>query len=297
MKSLMRLIFFIGFFFLHVKAQEPIYHARFAYAGEGMSNLSIKDIQLGYTFLVKRYAKLYNYELDILFDKNIHEMIGLFQAGNLDYIGMTMCSFSEHFEKFIDFTDRIYIASNDVKERERYVILTNLPTKMPFASWEGKKVSMQDKECNAMMYADMTSLKHLKKSVQESFKIDFVDTPTRAILKLFFGQTDIAFVPERSWELSKEMNPAMAEKIRVVETSPAAFVFGVEIYHKNIPPHMKAIFDKANEELEGLEDGKQLLRIMKIANHKPIDKTKIEAFMGYYFEYKKRIKNAKVTTP
>ena len=60
---------------------------------------------------------------------------------------------------------------------------------------------------------------------------------------------------------------------------------------------MKAIFDKANEELEGLEDGKQLLRIMKIANHKPIDKTKIEAFMGYYLEYKKRIKNAKVTTP
>ncbi len=297
MKSLIRLIFFIGFFFLHVKAQEPLYHARFAYTGEGMSNLSMKDMQLGYTFLINRYANLYNYELDVLFDKNLEEIVPLFQKGKLNYIGMAMCSFSEYFDELIDFTDRIYIASNDVKERERYVILTNLPTKAPFASWVGKKVSMQDKECNAMMYADMTSLTHLQKRVSESFKLDFVDTPTRAILKLFFDQSDIAFVPERSWELSKEMNPKMAEKIRVVETSPAVFTFGVEIYHKDIPANMKIIFDQANQELEGREDGKQLLRIMKIADHKPIDKTQIEAFMGYYFEYKKRIKNMKVPTP
>lgn len=292
----MRLFILCVLLFLHVKAQEPLYHARFAYAGEGMSNLSIKDIQLGYSFLVKRYAQLYHYEIDIVFDKSLNEMVHLFQKGNLDYIGMTMCSFNDHFEELIDFTDRIYIASSDIKERERYVMLTNLP-QTPSKSWEGKKVALQDKECNALMYADMTSMTHLKKRAKESFKFDFVETPTRAILKLFFDQADIAFVPERSWELSKEMNPKMVEKIRVIETSPAVFVFGVEIYHKNVPSHMKAIFDKANEDLESLEEGKQLLRIMKIANHQAIDKTKIEAFMGYYFEYKKRLKSTKVITP
>jgi ABC-type phosphate/phosphonate transport system substrate-binding protein len=239
---------------------------------------------------------LYHYEIDVVFDKNLKEMIQLFQEGHLDYIGMTMCSFNEHFEELIDFTDRIYSASSDIKARERYVMLTTLP-QTPSKSWEGKKVTLQDKECNAMMYADMTSMTHLKKRSKESFNFDFVETPTRAILKLFFDQADIAFVPERSWELSKEMNPKMAEKIRVIETSPAAFIFGVELYHKNIPSHMKPIFDRANEELESLDEGKQLLRIMKIANHQAIDKTKIEGFMGYYFEYKKRLKNTKAITP
>jgi ABC-type phosphate/phosphonate transport system substrate-binding protein len=96
-----------------------------------------------------------------------------------------------------------------------------------------------------------------------------VAKPSLAVLPVFFGKADAAVVDETSYELSREMNPQLGKKLRVLRTSPPMPEAIVCVASKQI--------EFRKEMLESMADlhhdiqGKQILTVFRFGRMLPVD--------------------------
>jgi phosphonate transport system substrate-binding protein len=104
--------------------------------------------------------------------------------------------------------------------------------------------------------------------------VDVVPKASSAILPVFFGKADAAIVDQVSFEVSKEMNPQVGAKLRVLSTSPPLAEGLFCICRKKI--------EFCDEFLESVRDlhldpeGRQILMIFGFSRLAPVDKPALE---------------------
>ncbi|MDD2791152.1 MAG: hypothetical protein PHU40_10865 [Sulfurimonas sp.] len=284
------LIFAFANVSLAAEEEEKKMSVRLGYILKDIPYVVKRDLQLGFDFVTDRFAKKYNVEVTLHIDEDEKKLITMFEEEKLEYLGLRMCTLAKYYDLLSSSMGYTYLSSTNENLQERYVMLATSES-AEAKSYLGKKVVMQEDECNAIMYADMTSIKYFNVRYFETLDVEYVQNPNRAILKRFFKQADIAFVPEKSWELAKSMNPAMENNVKLVETSPAIFTYGIETYHKNLPASEVAVIKQSDKDLQDTEDGKQLLTIMKIGMRSQVQPQELRAYIKPYLEYQKEIKH------
>lgn len=263
---------------------EPI-KVKFGYVLNDISTLDARDLQLGYQYVANRFAKRYNVQVDIVYDMKGTEIVPGFIRNDVQYLGMSFSVLATILPRIEPYIGDILVSSTSNDLLESYVILTNNPSIKSLGDLCGKRAVMQEKEGNAITYADMTTLERYHKRYKDFFDVRIASSSQRAILMLFFNQADLAFVPLRSWEIAKTLNPAIAQKVRVLETSPKVFGYGVELYRKDLSPEMLKIARQSNKEIPITEDGKQLLRIIKVTKRIPVTMNELKFMLSYYLRY------------
>jgi len=104
--------------------------------------------------------------------------------------------------------------------------------------------------------------------------VDVVPKASAAILPLFFGKADAAIVDQANFDVTKEMNPQVGTKLRVLAASPQ-LVEGIICLTSN---HVEF----REELLEGMRDlhldpeGKQILLVFRFSRLMPFDKAAVE---------------------
>lgn len=287
-------LLFLGLSIPVYAGEEPLYmHA--GYVLEGTNAVPARDLQLGYDFVAKRYNKNYNIIVDFTYYTNQEEAIALFNQGKLGYIGMPMATYASMDTKLKMHMGEVFLSAKTEDILEPYIALVRQADTSTLKSFRGKKAALEEKDVNSIAYIDMLSLQRFNARYFDSFEIQYTPSSQRAILMVFFQKADIAFVPLRSWEMAKLMNPALEKNLKIIDKSPSAFGYGIEFYNKNLSPKLHAAVVKMHNDLTSSEDGKQLLSIMKVKKRIQIDPNQINSYIGYYLQYETLLKQYKGT--
>lgn len=120
--------------------------------------------------------------------------------------------------------------------------------------------------------------------------IRVADKPSRAILPIFFGETDTCVVTESAFSVMTELNPQIKQKLTILARSPG-FANLILCTTKQIDPLDKQrVFDEAMAMNESA-DGQQVLTIVqmkRIFRFEPHDFAATEALYRDYQELRKK---------
>ncbi|MGD1158217.1 MAG: PhnD/SsuA/transferrin family substrate-binding protein [Terriglobia bacterium] len=104
--------------------------------------------------------------------------------------------------------------------------------------------------------------------------VEVVPKASSAILPVFFGKADAAIVDDASFEVSKEMNPQVGAKLRVLSASPPLAEGLLCICRKQIEFRDKLLEDMRNLHLD--PQGRQILMVFGFDRLAPVDTQELE---------------------
>lgn len=132
------------------------------------------------------------------------------------------------------------------------------------ADLRGKKIifySRADLDLSAIWVETLLNEQRLGRSERFFGSITHVAKPSSACLPVFFQKLDACVVDGASWDVLTEMNPQMASKLRILDTSPAYLegLLCVHAKHKDFRDELlRSLLD-----LDKDPEGRQLLTIFR----------------------------------
>jgi ABC-type phosphate/phosphonate transport system substrate-binding protein len=99
--------------------------------------------------------------------------------------------------------------------------------------------------------------------------VEVVAKASSAILPVFFGKADAAVVDEPSFDVSKEMNPQLGAKLRVLAASPP-LAEGILCICRN-RLEFREEFVQNMQELQRDPQGRQMLMVFRFSRLAPVD--------------------------
>lgn len=172
-------------------------------------------------------------------------------------------------EEFIDSgeeLDDILVTARANTFTEQYVILTRLD-KGPgdLSALKGRTLVRHDspKTRSAKPWLEVLLAGRLLGSSPGFFsEISAMENPSKAILRVFFRQSDACLVTTNAFELACEMNPQLSKELRVLAVSPP-LVPSLLFFRKNYLVPMRADMESAILDLHTTAAGLQVLTVFQ----------------------------------
>jgi ABC-type phosphate/phosphonate transport system substrate-binding protein len=252
----MKKFLLIGVFLLGSLFSQDV--IRVGYDGSSMDALSKKDVAIASDVWLKEIAREINYETQSTVYDDSAQMAQDLVDGKLDYISAFGLVFVEHFD--LSKLEDGFAAGFFNGEKETFVILVQKESGIKsLADLRDKRIAIQKNDAVAKLY--IKNGLHAKEAA-ESFTEEALPTRQRALLKPFFGQVNAAVVTNKSYELAKELNPQIGQKLRVLEvTDLEATNFG--FLRKNLDEKTKNVLRDIAKNIHKTERGKTLLTLYK----------------------------------
>jgi ABC-type phosphate/phosphonate transport system substrate-binding protein len=102
---------------------------------------------------------------------------------------------------------------------------------------------------------------------------------SRAVLPVFFRQTDVCLVTRHGFETMCELNPQLGKTLRVVALSPTLYT-AVFAFHRNCPPAINLQFRTALIHLAETTTGKQLLAMFQVSTFATSDSSALRSTLN-----------------
>ena len=120
----------------------------------------------------------------------------------------------------------------------------------------------------------MLSDGHLGRPEHFFRSVEVVPKASSAILPVFFGKADAAIVDDGNFEISKEMNPQVGARLRVLRTSPPLAEGLLCVSRKQIDYRQELLTNLRDLHLD--TQGKQILMVFRFSRLAPVDKAALE---------------------
>jgi ABC-type phosphate/phosphonate transport system substrate-binding protein len=149
-------------------------------------------------------------------------------------------------------------------EPDKLVILTRKNVGMDgFKSLRNKRVILVESEPGTDLYLNFLSRSYFNKDFQNVF----IEMPQekkshQAILKLFFGQTDVVCVYDNIYQIVAEMNPQILTKTQVI-AHINGILQGAGFFHKNVDAVFRERIITEAIKLNTYARGQQFLELFK----------------------------------
>lgn len=184
----------------------------------------------------------------------------------------------EHFDKgeveaffistlrFLDIEDRVhptarYVVQYGPKLKQRYLLLTrNNHQSLDLIDFKNHKLSFSTGHHVGKRFLDVTLMEQGLPISERFFSlVEMTEDANSAIVDLFFHNTDLALVPEHSFQLAKELNPQIGKNLSVLVRSEP-MIFQVVGFSPNFPKDKIARFEPF---LLASEPNKRLQEVMR----------------------------------
>ncbi len=109
-------------------------------------------------------------------------------------------------------------------------------------------------------------------------------TFVQVILSTFFGKADVCIAPDTVFKTMIELNPQVANRLRVVHSSPD-IVNSVFVFRKNYNEKIKQTVTRDILHMKGTPYGSQLFMLYKIENIVLLKESELEPLKSFINEY------------
>jgi len=289
------LILLLSLFISYSQANDkPLIHSRLAmgFYYPALSNVSNKtDIQISLNYWVKELTSTIGIDqvYSILYE-DIHKMNTDFSRGELDMIIVPPILLSMYFDRTLlsdsflgvyelGKIDHLIIISNDQNDTN------NLPI------YQDKHIQLPKDDLLAEIFVSSEVIRLHKKGYKQTFSsISYKDKNQRMILGVFFGKVDMAVIYESALNVMIEMNPQLANTIKVIKKFPLKGR-NYSYFHKNYI-HQKSLRNEA-QRFSSETRGKQILAVFHASDIETCRVSDLDQFDKLINVYQQRLQEIK----
>lgn len=177
---------------------------------------------------------------DVMLFDSISEMSDAFENGTINIISAPPLSIALHFNRE-NLADGFFGLRAPGKLNSVLLVARTDKNISSINDMRGKRLLVQEHHELANMFLDTLVLKTHHIPYKQLFSsITTLKKDKRIILDLFFDKADVALVNEGAFELMKELNPQLSEKIKIIASYPTKSKSYAYV-NKNYPYRQKII--------------------------------------------------------
>ena len=257
---------------IYLNANEYLKTYKFGYINSSMSNYSPVDLKVTMDLWMKEVTKNIG-NVEMIFYNDPKKAANDINNGKLDFISAFPIIFIKYFD--MSKLENGFTGKYKNPDDNKFVILVKKGIENK--KLKNLKIGIQKNDTIMHIYA---------KNYYKKPKIIKYTNRSRIVLDVFFSKVDIGIVPYRTYKLSKELNPNISKKVKLLKkTDFVSNAFG--FYRKGISKKDKEFIFNTGVELFSSVKGKQMMDIYKIET---LVKTKISDLKNADKLYKSYIK-------
>ncbi|MDO9163976.1 MAG: PhnD/SsuA/transferrin family substrate-binding protein [Methylococcaceae bacterium] len=204
-------------------------------------NVSRADVVVSFSLWVQEQAKSVGVKAaDVMLFDSIEEMSEAFDSGIINIISAPPLSIALHFKRE-NLADGFYGIRAPGKLNSVILLARTDKNINSIKDLRGKRLIIPEHHELAEMFLDTLILKTYHIPYKKLFSsIDILKKDKRIVLDLFFDKADVVLVNEGAFELMKELNPQLNEKIKIIASYPTKSKSYAYV-NKNYPFRQKII--------------------------------------------------------
>lgn len=259
---------------------------RVGYYLGALPDISNEDLEISLKLLADEIGKQAGINTQVTIFNDLALMRNEFEQGKINFVTASSLDINKYFDAEL-FANGFKI--NTINESsETIIVMTRKNEGLDnFKNLRGKSLSLVEFNPISELYVDYLSRTNFKKNYKEAFnKIIKEKKSQQAILKLFFGQTDVICIYQNALKIATELNPQLETKLQVI-AKITSMPQAIGLFHKNTPASFaeKVIADAS--ELDKYPRGRQLLQLFKADKLVPAKLDDLSAVKQLYDDYLK----------
>lgn len=246
------------------------------------------DIMLSLTYWMQEVSQRFDMPVAPvqLFD-DIKLMAEAFKQERINLVAAPPLSIAVHFERE-DLADCVFASRAGDKLDSLYLVSGPTVVGQGINALRAKHVLMPEHDELAEVFLQLLTLKHAHLPYTKFFaKVTASDKAQKMLLDLFFAKADAAIVNQASYELMTELNPQMAEKIKVLADLPLKSK-NYGFLHRNY--QHRARFMQNYLKVAETVRGQQILMVYQQEKMSFCDVKDLDTFAALYNEYRQLLK-------
>lgn len=231
-----------------------------------------------------------NNSLETKVYENNNDIITDLKQNKLDLISILTTDYFE-ISKKLD-VEPYFINSNNGKYGYSFLLLVRKDSGLKsLADLKNKRIIITSDTFSQLITMWLETTLYDKEQKFSEFFSEFkeVDKSSRALLQVFFNQTDACILPEESFETISELNPQLKNELIIIEKSPE-YVATIMCLNKNIKKSVKKATLDAAQNLTTTISGMQLTSLFKSDGFLMYKPEHLKSTLDLYDKYNK-IKN------
>lgn len=255
------------------------------------SDISSDEIRVALRVLFEtRFKKQFpRYTAKVNLFSDIHSAVDAIKKRQIDGLGMMTLDYvmTKHENNILP----VRTASLGNSASAKFVLLVSKEKYQSIEMLRNKKLVIEKGGHGdiAKIWIDTLLLKQSLPEGSEYFdSINRIEKSSRVILKVFFGKADACIVPQKAFDIMKELNPQVQTNLQVLFESPE-FYLGIFGIVKDISERKKQFMLDFVDNLTGDQEGKQILlmfRVNQISEFNPEYLKSVETLYETYKELK-----------
>lgn len=212
-----------------------------------------------------------------------------YKNNKIDLFYMTPSMYIKNFDFFNNNTKNFIILKDSDDRYIQYLSLVNRLSNIDsYDKLENKNVSFYTNHNLSKLwfmkrYYEETNEKNINYNIKDYSNFN----QHKKILDVYFNKLDLAVVPAHVWQIAKDLNPKIEERIKILDTSKKIFPTVLGLFNKDCDDFKVNIHSKFISDPKNKETIKKILSLVRYETVEQIDsKVYVEAH-EFYEKYEK----------
>jgi len=256
-----------------------------AFYTKNIEKVSDTDVRIAIEQILQRGSKESGLFLVETFPKKMETLLKGFQSNKYALMTLNTYDCMKNYEQIRPYIGKVWtITKSKEHPKERYLLLVREGTQL--TDLVDKDVAYVRYSKMQKVYLEYITLEAMHMSGDMYYKhILHFATGSKAILQLFFKQVDAVVVSEHTYKTALELNPQLAESLRVLKRSDAIFPsVGVTISHKG-EKEIEELYKRFGENREDIETLSNILMLYKAEAIVPFALEDLEKVYDFFQNY------------
>jgi len=227
------------------------------FSAQSLTKYNQKDVRITAEIWIKEIAKELNTKVNVITYETPQEMMRDIKKDKVDYISVSGLDCVKYFD--LSYLDNGFDQGFFNGIPSQFIIVVQKKSGIKnILELKNKLIGMQKHDDIIHQYLDV----NLADKTNTVLNIETFTSRQRVLLKLFFGKIDAAIVTNKSFELAKQLNPQIGEKLEVLEnTNLQATNFG--FFRKSFDKNVKKRMTQIVKTIHKTPRGRELLSLYK----------------------------------
>ncbi len=264
--------------------QDQIENITYGMLGTLFNNINLKDAQVAMEVWVNELSKVARISAKssktIVFSE-LPDLINAVRNKQVDLVGIPSLHFLQIKDK-IPLEPALAYSINDHVGTEYVLIVPKDKEYHGLSGLKNKKILIHKHDDAGLIPVlwlnSLLRQQGLPPADRFCASIKKVDLPSQAVLPVFFQQADCCVVSSDGFEIVKELNPQLGEKLVIVDRSPFLLV-GLLAYRRDLPANLKKEIKEVAVNLASYPRGKQILTLFKIGAFRPFQSSDFDPLL------------------